>query len=338
MLKRNVLVIYTGGTIGSIPRRQGLAPGSLERLKRSVRRFLPTLHCQIALPNPAFRPVDSSNAGPSHWGQIARAVADHYDAFDGFVILHGTDTMAFTASALSFMFEGLGKPVVLTGSQLPLIDERTDARANLANAVALASTPGLREVVICFGSYVIRGNRARKMSTSDLSGFESPNEPPLGRLGERVEIDERLLRAGDPKAKFRLRARLDPAVIDFSLFPGLSADILAEVLLRTRVKGAVIRTFGSGNVIARPEILKVFREAAARGVLILNVTQVPHGRVEMGLYESSEGLAEAGVIGGRDITPEAALTKMMWVLANFKTPEERRRALAADQRGEVTGL
>jgi L-asparaginase len=270
-------------------------------------------------------------------------VGEHYHDYDGFVVLHGTDTMAFTASVLSFLFSNLGKPVVMTGSQLPLIDERTDARTNLANALRIAGghrtqpgdVPLIPEVVLCFGTELLRGNRSRKMSTTDLNGFESPNYPHLGALGEQIEIQRRLLLPRPrPPQRFSVDTRLEPGVIDFTFFPGVTADLLEAVLIRSEVKGAVIRTFGAGNAMTHPDILDVFQEAVARGVVLMNVTQCPHGRVDMGLYDTGAGLRQLGIIGGLDITPEAALAKMLWVLGSQRSPRARRAALLRNLRGE----
>lgn len=287
-------------------------------------------------------PVDSSEVGPQHWVCLAAMLERHYDEFDGFVIVHGTDTLAYTASALSFLLVNLAKPVVLTGSQLPIFELRSDARQNLLHAILIAGAkavglPVVPEVTVCFGDVLLRGNRARKGSTSGWQGFHSPNYPPLGILGETIRIyTERLLPPPPLDAAFYVGRILEDQVLDLTLFPGIRAGQI-EPLLSPQVsddlKGMVLRAYGAGNAPEDPALLDCLGRAVAGGKTILVVTQCSEGRVDLGRYASSRGLMQRGVASGFDLTPEAALTKLMWVLANEKGPEVRVQ-LQLNQRGE----
>lgn len=347
--KARVMVIYTGGTLGMVPAEprnpaSPLIPGSRAQILRALAKYVPglgrehgiywELHTLEGLP-----PVDSCDVNARHWVAMAGAVARHYHRWDGFVILHGTDTMAYTASALSFLFENLGKPVVLTGAQLPLSHERTDARLNLVNSLQIAGykatgMPLIPEVVLCFGTALLRGNRARKLSSSDLDGFDSPNYPKLGRLGDSIEIDRSLLRPV-PDGPFRAWRKLRQDVVDITLFPGIRPDLLASALRPPSLKGALLRTFGSGNTMSDPRILNELRRAVRAGKILLNITQCLRGMVDMGHYSASSELLEMGVISGLDMTPEAALAKMFWLLERHRRDPERARAeLQISHRGE----
>ena len=350
-LTRNVLLMYTGGTIGMVPKDihnpvSELVAGNEQEIRDSIERLMPELGKDAGIrwelqTRDSIPPMDSCNISPSHWAEMARWVKEEYERWDGFVILHGTDTLAYTASALSFMLKNLGKPVVITGAQLPLRDERTDGRSNLANAIRVAAhrsddaIPLIPEVLVCFGSLLLRGNRTRKVSTTHLTGFNSPNFPPLGRLGERIEIERRLIRP-IPNADlepFEIEAEMESKVMDITLFPGQQAEALKALLSQADLKGVVIRTFGAGNTMTDPGVASAFQDASNAGKLILNVTQCLEGQVEMGLYQTSSHLMEAGVVSGLDLTPEAALCKLMWALATFDIAEAREQ-LQINQRGE----
>jgi L-asparaginase len=344
--KTRVLILYTGGTIGMVPRDPSnpaspLHPGEKEEILTYVPRLgeKEGIYWEI-LGLPGYEPLDSSDVKSEHWLKMAETIEDQYSNWDGFVILHGTDTMAYTASALSFLLQNLAKPVVITGSQLPLSSTRTDARLNLANSLFVAGykatgLPLVPEVVLCFGSKLLRGNRARKFTTSDLDGFESPNFPPLGHLGEHIQIHSNLIRkaADNEKSPFYAHKGLSMNVMDVGLFPGMQAGPLSSVLLNSEVAGVVVRTFGAGNAMSDTYILNAFKAAIAKDKIILNITQCFKGMVEMGLYEASSALLEMGVISGLDLTPEAALTKMFWILETESGPEVQTQ-LQISQRGE----
>jgi len=352
-----VLLLYTGGTIGMknadesnpasplvpIPNGKELIKGipQLEAIKMNLIEFdIAKLKDKRGR---EMEPLDSSDINADHWAAMARAIADNYDDWDGFVLLHGTDTMAYTASALSFMLMNLAKPVVVTGSQLSLTDIRTDGIQNLVNALYVAGwkatgLPLVPEVTVCFADRLLRGNRVRKLSTSSWQGFGSPNYPPIGEIGEHIRIHPNRIRppADNERAPFFVRETLSPNVMEFGLFPGLSPSALREVLELEEVQGVVLRTFGAGNAPGDPAFLDVIEDAVGKGKVIVNVTQCPEGQVEAGLYEASSGLLERGVISGLDMTPEAALTKLMSQLEYEVDREAVRLAMQVDLRGEQT--
>jgi L-asparaginase len=343
-------VIYTGGTLGMVPSDPGnpaspLRPGTCEEVKGLLSAITPPpgtsvgIHWELRA-IPGERPYDSSDINAEHWLRIASFIENEYPRWDGFVVIHGTDTMAYTASGLSFLFENLAKPVVLTGSQLPLVDERSDAVGNLANAIYVAGSQAARlpcvpEVTICFGHFLLRGNRARKVSTADLNGFESPNYPPLGLLRERIEINPQVVRRipDNVAEPFYSLRQLCTDVMDITLFPGIRAEHLRALLNSPNLKGLVVRSFGAGNVMNDARVVEELDAAARRGVVILNLTQCLRGRVEMGLYESSSALLDIGVTSGSDMTPEAGLAKMMWALSTVPDAEVVQQ-LQVNLRGE----
>jgi len=277
---------------------------------------------------------------PSDWEGIAKRIERNYKEHDGFIVIQGTDTLAYTASALSFMLENLAKPVIVTGSQLPLNTELTDAKLNYGHALKIAGykatdLPRIPEVIVVFADKVLRGCRTRKMSASAWTGFDSPNCPPLGEIGEHVRIFESQIRPAPPSGlEFQLNAVLNPDVLDISLFPGLRAEHLEKILGLPNVKGVVLRTYGTGNA---PEDT-AFLSALENGIktndkVVVNITQCPQGMVEMGLYAASVGLIDNGVISGLDMTPEAALTKLM-VTMGTRVGEQVKLQMQISQRGE----
>ncbi len=333
-----VYVIYTGGTIGM--RREpgdGYAPSpgylvdQMALIPELKSDLLPTFHV-----HEYETLLDSSNMLPSDWLTIARDIAVQYDNYDGFVVLHGTDTMAYTSSALAFLLPGLGKPVVVTGSQIPLCEVRNDARENLITSLMVAGQPDLPEVCLYFGERILRGCRAVKVAADRLNAFDSPNYPPLGRAAISVEIAHEHVR--NPPAGVDLMAPImrRPEVAALRLFPGISHHLIRGVL-QPPLQGLVLETYGVGNGPDRDvEILNAIREATDAGVVVVACSQCLQGRVSLGTYETGSALAQAGVIGGADMTPEAALTKLTVLLGRGLPPRQVRELMEVDLVGELT--
>lgn len=287
--------------------------------------------------------IDSSDMGPEGWVHIGKAIKENYRKYDGFVVLHGTDTMAYTASALSFMLENLSKPVVLTGSQLPIGVLRSDGKANLVNALEMASAvdekgvPMVNEVCVCFGDTLYRGNRVSKFSAENFDAFVSSNYPVLAKAGVHVKWNRR---AGGRKSlekpePFRLQEKLDSRVLILKIHPGLTPQIIRCILENNDIKGIVLETYGSGNAPTSKEFIEAIRVATRRKIPVLNVTQCSEGSVEMGKYAASTQLQAAGVISGHDLTCEAAVTKMMYLLGKELDYRQICRLLGKPLRGEM---
>ena len=286
-------------------------------------------------------PIDSSDMEPSQWAKLVRIIADNYEKFDGFVVLHGTDTMAFTASALSFMLEGLTKPVILTGSQLPIGMLRTDGKENLITSIEIAAatrpdgTPRVPEVCVFFHEKLMRGNRVTKSSADEFDAFESFNCPHLATAGVEITYnDEHILHRA--KGKLKAHYTLDNHLIIFSLFPGIRPELVKEMLSTPSLKGVIFRTFGSGNAPQQPWLVEQLAEATRAGKVIVNITQCTGGSVAMRRYETGLQLIEAGVVSGQDSTVEAALTKLMFLFGQNLSPDEVRRQMALSLAGEIT--
>jgi L-asparaginase len=284
-------------------------------------------------------PLDSSAVGPQHWLSIAQAIERVYHQYDGFVVIHGTDTLAYTASALSFLLVNLSKPVVLTGSQRPIFFERNDAHQNFLNALYVAGyqatgLPCVAEVTVCFGDHLLRGNRTRKVSVEAREAFASPNYPTLGTFGQSIQIDgKRIREVPTTDRPFYTHRRLEDRVMDLTLYPGVRGDQLKPFFERADIKGFVLRTFGSGTTPRDAELLEAVAGAAQRGKMMLVVTQCLEGSVDLGRYDASTTLLESGVISGFDLTPEAALVKLMWLLA-VENDAELQAQIQVSHRGE----
>ncbi|MCS6833321.1 MAG: asparaginase [Flammeovirgaceae bacterium] len=334
-----MLVIYTGGTVGMDydSRTGSLVPFDFEQIMEKVPEvsrfgFNLTVLSFAEL-------IDSSDIQVSHWQTLAKIIEDFYDDFDGFVILHGTDTMAYTASALSFMLENLNKPVILTGAQLPIGATRTDARENLLSAIEIAGTkhngrPILTEVCIYFNTLLLRGNRAKKVQNFEFTAFKSYNYPPLAVAGIHIEYAQQNF-LPYPSLPPRFYYQLETRIALIKLFPGITEAVFRAQLELPELKGVVLETFGSGNAPTVPWLTRSLAEAIERGVIVLNVTQASGGRVKQGKYATSVHLEKIGVIGGGDITTEAAITKMMFLLANYDSTIVK-KFLPIPIRGEIS--
>lgn len=282
--------------------------------------------------------LDSSNMTPREWVKIARDLAAHYDQFDGFVVLHGTDTMAYTASALPFMLGGLAKPVIITGSQIPLCEVRNDARENLITSLLLAANYDIPEVCLYFGGKLLRGCRAVKVSADGFAAFDSPNFPPLGTVGIDIDIDWPLVRKPKRAARLSVQEIAAPVVSALRLFPGISPELVRNVL-RPPLQGLVLEAYGVGNGPDQDAgFIAALSEAAARGVVIVDCTQCLEGTVDLTEYEAGTALARAGVISGFDMTAEAALAKLYSLFSRGYAPERVKREMQRDLRGEMTEL
>ena len=287
-------------------------------------------------------PIDSSDMSIAHWQQMARIIDGNYNRYDGFVVLHGTDTMAYTASALSFMLEGLSKPVIITGSQLPIGEVRTDGEENLITALQIAaatdanSEPVVREVAILFENYLWRGNRASKRSADNFNAFKSNNYPALARIGLGIEYNLEALAKPQTGAPLNVVYDFDPSVAIIDLFPGLSQVTLNQVLSTPGLKGVVLRTYGAGNAPTAKWFINAIRDAVERHIVILNVTQCFHGSVCANRYVSGDILSATGVLSGYDITCEAAVTKMMSLFGRGLSHDEVVEALRIPLCGEMT--
>jgi L-asparaginase len=340
-LEKTILVIYTGGTVGMAYNKSSeLVPMNFEQIRKKMPE-LRQLNMQVDVVN-LGPPIDSSNITVADWLALAALIRDNYDRYDGFVVLHGTDTMAYSAAALSFLLENLGKTVVFTGAQVPVGRIRTDARRNLVTALEMAAAryPGtdavrVPEVCVFFNELLIRGNRAKKVESQQYNAFRSENYPPLGRAGIELEFNDKQIRPL-PAAYLHVQTHLDDRVTILRLFPGLTERMMRAQLEAEDLRGAVLETYGSGNAPTAPWFLNCLRDATDRGVYLLNVSQCEEGRVLQGRYETSAHLSGLGILGGDDITVEAAITKLMFVLGLNQKPEVTRHLLTQDLRGEIT--
>ena len=339
--RSSVLLIYTGGTIGmkEDPGNQTLRPFDFSSLMEEVpelRKFA------LRIDSYTFDPlIDSSDIEPSMWQKLAEIIRDNYNSYDGFVVLHGTDTMAYSASALSFMLENLSKPVIFTGSQLPIGRPRTDGKENLISAAEIASarepdgSPTVPEVCIYFNSLLLRGNRCTKVDATGFEAFRSPNLPPLAEAGIDIRYNRDIIRR-TPPGPFRIHTKLDTSVSILKVHPGITRQVVEDILLGSRTRAVIIESYGCGNAPSSDWFIDIVREAGARGKILYNVTQCIRGLVNMDLYATGRTLKDAGVLGGKDITTESALGKLFFLMGNSDDNESVKAYLEYDLRGEMS--
>lgn len=322
MFPARVLLIYTGGTLGmgTNPKTGALEPLDFSHLVSRIPELaaIPAAVDVFQFP----QPIDSSDMNPQLWAHLVEIIVAHYDEHDGFVILHGTDTMAFTASALSFMLENLTKPVILTGSQLPINQLRTDGRENLITSIEIAAArhddgrPRVPEVCIYFSGKLLRGNRSTKINSEGFNAFDSFNYPHLADAGVNIVYHDDLILLPDYSRPMKPHYVMDPSVVVFTLFPGIPEDTVRHLLATPHLRAIVMRTYGSGNAPQLPWLMDILTEATARGIVIINITQCASGPVEMARYSGGFLLKNAGVISGYDGTVECAIAKLMHLLGH----------------------
>lgn len=336
----SLLIIYTGGTLGmSVDEQGALRPFNFGKVLERIPtlRYLNLQLTVISFP----QPIDSSDVRISHWQDMAYIIHHNYDSYDGFVIIHGTDTMAYSASALSYMLEGLSKPVIFTGAQLPIEQARTDARENLASALEIAATkdekglPLVKEVCIFFNHHLLRGNRSKKVQSTHFDAFESENYPILAEAGINIEFNYGALLKPDPARSLSYHAALDGAVMILKLHPGIEGKLMRHMLEAPGLKAVVLETFGSGNVPGNQDFLIELERAVSHGIILFNVSQCNGGKVMQGKYATSSALDKIGVISGKDITTEAAVTKLMYLLGKFGDPDKVKKNLVRPLAGEM---
>ena len=331
-MNKKILLIYTGGTIGMVKdkKKNTLIPFNFDELLKAI----PELKSdELDLDNISTKnPIDSSNMNPDNWVEIANMIEDKYNFYDGIVVLHGTDTMAYTASALSFMLENLNKAIILTGSQIPIGARRTDAKENLITAVEIAAGGKVNEVCIYFEDQLYKGNRTVKVNTEHFEAFESPNYPILGEAGVNIKYRSILQKKGNQELVVHKNYSDDVAIL--KLFPGIKLTTI-ETIIKS-AKGIVIESFGAGNASTNPKFTVLLSKAMYEGKIIINISQCLHGEAVRGQYETNEPFEKAGVICGKDMTTEAAITKLMFLLGQGLSNEEIKTQLQKDLRGEIS--
>lgn len=326
-IKPNILLIYTGGTIGMVrdPKSNALKAFNFKNLLDKVPE-LQQLSCNINTVS-FDKPIDSSNMNPGYWINLAEIIETNYKAYEGFVVLHGSDTMSYTASALSFMLENLAKPVIFTGSQLPVGDLRTDAKENLITSIQLASLeknnkPVIAEVCLYFEYKLYRGNRTTKVNAENFEAFTSPNYPELAESGVHLKVNHAYLLKPNLNKPLEVNKVIDTNIALIKLFPGISKAVIESILNTKGLKAVVMETFGAGNCTTERWFTDLLENAISRGIYIINITQCISGTINMGQYETSNQLKEIGVISGKDMTTESAICKLMLSLGRIKTSKK----------------
>ena len=342
MARPKIMIIYTGGTIGMIenPETHALQPFDFTHRIDNVPKIK---KLDYEINNIQFHPpIDSANMDPERWVEIARSIADNYADYDGFVVLHGTDTMAYTASALSFMLENLHKPVIITGSQLPIGEVRTDGEENLITALQIAAAtdidgePMVQEVAILFEDYLWRGNRSTKISADYFNAFKSNNYPYLAKIGLDIQFHKERLLRNHAHRPLKVQYNLDRNVMFLTIFPGITETTLRHLLATPGIKGIVMKSFGAGNAPTDRWFVDAIHDAVKRGIVIVNVTQCVNGGVNSERYMTGNAMSAAGVIRRNDITSEAALTKRMYLFGMGLTADEVKKYLNFSLCGEVS--
>lgn len=341
MKRSKVLLIYTGGTIGMM---HDAATGSLRPFNfKALTSQIPELRkFDVELNSISFKhPIDSSDMQPEVWVEMAQTIQKNYSKYDGFVILHGSDTMSFTASALSFMLENLAKPVILTGSQLPIGTIRTDGKENLITSIEIAAAkqkngkPVISEVCIYFEYKLYRGNRTFKFNSEHFDAFKSPNYPHLAEAGVKIGYNEAAITTPSSKA-LKVHTKLNSEITVLHLFPGISKTTVKSILNTPGVKAVIMLTFGAGNASTKDWFISELKAAIKKGIIIYNVTQCQQGSVAQGMYQTSSKLKQIGVVGGSDITFESAVTKLMFLLGQKNSVQRTKKLLDTNLRGEIS--